>query len=105
ADGQDQRLRDQVRLQADEQRVAGDPVAELRDEALRRNAQEDGREREEQEREGQSQRQPEQGREEPAHGRPKPAARSFARPVEPSTRRTKARAAAWCSAARTTASS
>src|SRR5262249_43348280 len=106
ADGEDQRLRDRGRLQADEQRVAGDRVAELPEQVARRDAQEDRDDGQEQERERERGREDERDAERPPHGffgRPNPAAASATRPVFASTFLTNACAAVWFGLAFTTA--
>ena len=76
-------VRDQARLQADDERVADDVVAELVEKVAERNAQEDRDERQQQEREGDAGRDGSRRREErAAHcfrgGRPNPARLSSA---------------------------
>ena len=90
-------MRDQARLQADEERVAEDVVAELVEQVAQRNSQEDRGERQQQEDEGDAGRdRGHRGEQEPAQclfgGSPKPARLSSIRPRCDSTLRMNARA-------------
>ena len=109
ADEQDGGVRDRARLDADDEGIACDVVAERADQVAGRHAQKDRRDREQQERESDGSRSRQERREEPPHfvffGSPNPAFASNARPRFETTCFTKARAADRCALVLTTASS
>ena len=101
---------DRTRLDADDEGITSDVVAQGTEEITGRNTQKDRRNRQEQEGECNRSRGREQGGEERPHsffffGRPKPACASSSRPRLETTCFTKALPAARCELAFTTASS
>ena len=99
----DQRERDDVGLDRDEQRVGRLAPAERGDEIAGRNTGEDRDDRQQEEEQRDPGRDGDPEREEAVHGLPNPARASAAWPCFPSTRFSQARAAGFCEEDETTA--